>query len=69
MPQRDPVAFAGDSFDLTHESECVNEHAVNRIARLRAEYRRRNHGVIGIRTTSSPAEYKIAANKINRPSR
>jgi hypothetical protein len=68
MPQRDPVVFAADGFDLIRESDCVNELAVSRIAKLSAEFRRRSRGGIGIRTTSSPAEYKSGASKIDRPS-
>ena len=70
MPDaRDPVVFAADGFGLIRESDCVNELVVSQIAKLPAEYRRRGHGVTGMRTTSSPAEYKNAASKINRPSR
>jgi hypothetical protein len=68
MPERDPVVFAADGFDLICESDCVNELAVSRIAKRPGESRRRSHGGIGIRTTSSPAEYKSAASKISRPS-
>jgi len=67
MPQRDPVVFAADGFGLIRESDCVNEHAAGRIAKRPAESRRRSRGGIGIRTTSSPAEYKSAASKIKRP--
>jgi len=61
--------FAADGFGLIRESDCVNELVVSQIAKLPAEYRRRGHGVTGMRTTSSPAESKSAASKINRPSR
>jgi hypothetical protein len=67
MPERDPVVFAADGFELIRESDCVNEHAVSRIAKRPAESRRRSPGGIGIRTTSSPAESRSAAIKINRP--
>ena len=69
MRERDLVVFAADGFDLIRESDCANERAVSRIAKLPAESRRRSAGGIGIGTTSSPAEYKSAASKINRPNR
>ena len=69
MPQSDPVLFAVDGFDLIHESDCVNARVVSQIAKLPVECRRRSHGEIGIRTTSSPGESKSAASKINHPSR
>ena len=33
MLQRDPVVFAADGFDPTHEWDCVNERVVRRIAK------------------------------------
>jgi len=69
MLQRDPVVFAADGFDQIHESDCVNERVVSRIARLPGESRRRSRGGIGTQTISSPAESKSAVIKINRPSR
>ena len=69
MPQSDPVVCAGAGFDLIRELDCVSELAVSRTAKLSAECRRRSHGEIGIRTTSSPGESKSAASKINHPSR
>jgi hypothetical protein len=69
MLQRDRVVFAADGFDQIHAWDCVNERVVNRIAKLRAECRRRSRGGIGTQTTSSPTESKSAATKINRPSR
>jgi len=67
MPQRDPVVFAADGFDLIRESDCDSELVVSRIAKRPAASRRRSSGGIGIRTTSSPAESRNAAIKINRP--
>ena len=58
--------FAVDGFDLIRESDGVNEPVVNPIAKLPAEWRRRSHGGIGIRTTSSPDEYRSAASRIGR---
>ena len=61
MPEKDPVVFAADGFDLIRESDCDSELVVSRIAKRPAESRRRSRGGIGIRTTSSPDELKIAA--------
>jgi hypothetical protein len=69
MLAKDPVVFAADGFDQTHELDYVNERVVSRIARLFAASRRRSHGEIGIPTTSLPAAYKSVANKIGRPNR
>jgi hypothetical protein len=66
MSERDRVVFAADGFELIRESGCAKELVVNRIAKLPGECRRRNPGGIGMPTTSSPAEYKSAASKINR---
>ncbi len=69
MLQRNPVVFVADGFDQIHESDCVNERAASQTAKLAAESRRRSRGGIGIQTTSSPAESKSAASKVNRLSR
>lgn len=69
MPQSDPVAFAAVGFDQIRESDCVSELVVSQIARLPAESRRRSHGGIGIRTTSSRAEYRSVAIELNHPNR
>ena len=64
MLQRDPVVFAAAGFDRIRESDCVNALATMQIAKLSVESRRRSRGGIGIRTTSSPTEYKSAVSKI-----
>jgi len=69
MLQRDPVVFAADGFDPTHEWDCVNERVVSRIAKLPVASRLRSHGGSGMPTISSPGESKNAAIQINHPSR
>jgi len=69
MLQRDPVVFAADGFDQTHEWDCVNERVVSRIAKLPVASRLRSHGGIGMPIISSPGESKNAAIKINHPRR
>lgn len=68
MLERDPVVFAADGFDQTHELDCVNERVVSRIAKLRVVSRRRSRGGIGMPIISPPGESKNAAIKINHPS-
>jgi hypothetical protein len=69
MLQRDPVVFAADGFDLTHEWEGVNERVDSRIAKRPVVFRRRSHGGIGTPIISLPAESKSAATKINHRNR
>jgi hypothetical protein len=66
MLQRGPVAFAAGGFDQIRELEGANELAASRIAKPRAAFRHRSHGVIGIPTTSSLAECRNVASKIGR---
>ena len=69
MSERNPAVFAAAGSVLIHEWDCANKLAENGIAKSLAARRSRRHGESGIQTTSSPDEFKIAADKSGRRNR